>query len=458
MLQFQRVAVTEIHGVFQHIVELPDVSGPVIALEELHDLTGDGLDLLGHLLVQPLQLIVRKQRDVLRPLAEGGDVDIHHVQPVVEVLPELPVLHHLPEILVGGGNDPNVHRLRLAAHSGDLPLLQDPQELRLDVVGELVHLVQKDSALIRHLKFTDPAAPLGAGEGSLLIAEELALHQSLRDGGAVDGDHGALAAAAEIVDGMGHHLFAAAGLAGDQHGGVGLADLGDLHPQGGHGLTFPDDVGDAVFDRLLLLAGLIHGLEGILQVDESLLGVLGDLLQELLQLHAVGEDVIVNGPHQPAVPVEVFDAGNVGDVRGKVEAGLVKLFAPCRVEDLSGGVDLTDMFSHHLVRQRPLVVGLHHGVHVGGEVFDPAPFVDDDQVVHRVEYQPALLQRHVKVVAGSQGTLAFHGKSPLSLGFIWAPASGAGWPSVRAPAPGAVSPTIADIPAIVKRLRSNRPI
>ncbi len=64
----------------------------------------------------------------------------------------------------------------------------------------------------------------GAGEGALLVAEELALQQSHGNGGAVDLDEGAPAPRAAIVNGAGDQLLAGAGFALDQHGRIGGRD------------------------------------------------------------------------------------------------------------------------------------------------------------------------------------------------------------------------------------------
>jgi len=44
----------------------------------------------------------------------------------------------------------------------------------------------------------------GAGEGALLVAEKLGLHEGFGQGGAVDADEGAVALGAEIVQGARH--------------------------------------------------------------------------------------------------------------------------------------------------------------------------------------------------------------------------------------------------------------
>jgi len=59
------------------------------------------------------------------------------------------------------------------------------------------------------------------------VSEELALGERLGDGGAVDRHEGTRGAAAEGVHGARHHLLAGAGLALDQH--VGLGASGGAH-------------------------------------------------------------------------------------------------------------------------------------------------------------------------------------------------------------------------------------
>nr|AAC45363.1 ORF5; no significant similarity with known prokaryotic or eukaryotic proteins [Aeromonas hydrophila] len=76
------------------------------------------------------------------------------------------------------------------------------------------------------------------GNGSLRYFEDLALHQVVGNGGAVEGDEGLLATGAALVDGLGAHLLAGAALAGDEHGRLArrraLDDAIDrLHRHGG---------------------------------------------------------------------------------------------------------------------------------------------------------------------------------------------------------------------------------
>ena len=104
----------------------------------------------------------------------GRKVDVEDVEPVVEVVAELAQCHRLAERAVGGGEHPDVHLDRLgAAHPEEGPALQHPEQLDLGGGRDLADLVEEDGPAVGQLEPAQP--PLGgAGEGALLVAEQLA--------------------------------------------------------------------------------------------------------------------------------------------------------------------------------------------------------------------------------------------------------------------------------------------
>src|SRR5207302_9257287 len=69
---------------------------------------------------------------------------------------------------------------------------------------------------------------IGPREGSLYVAEQLALEQRLGHGRAVDGDERSVAAPVQVVNRSRHQLLAGPGLAGEEDGHAALA--GESHP------------------------------------------------------------------------------------------------------------------------------------------------------------------------------------------------------------------------------------
>ena len=75
----------------------------------------------------------------------------------------------------------------------------------------------------------------GAGERAALVAEQLALQEPTRDGGAVDVDERAGGVRAAPVNGARDQLFAGAGFAIDHHRGIGRGDLLDFRKHATNG-------------------------------------------------------------------------------------------------------------------------------------------------------------------------------------------------------------------------------
>ena len=169
---------------------------------------------------------VDEQEQILLPLPQGRDEGGQGVEPVVQILAEGALLHPLFQILVGGRHDAHVHRDDLvASHPHDLPLLEDPQQLALQGGTHPLHLVQEEGALVGKLEQAGLSPPPGPGEGPLLIAEQLALQQVFRHGGAVDGHKGPPRAGGGVVDGVGEDFLAGARLADEQDGQRGEGHL-----------------------------------------------------------------------------------------------------------------------------------------------------------------------------------------------------------------------------------------
>ncbi len=169
-----------------------------------------------------------EQRDVLGALAQRRQRDREDVEAVVEVLAERLLADGLEQVAIGGGDDPDVDLdRRPAADALELALLEDAEQLGLGLQGQLADLVEEERAAVGQLEAADAPGD-GAGEGALLVAEQLALDEPGGEGGAVDLDQRPGGAPAVRVDRPGDQLLAGAGLAGDEHRGVGRRHPADL--------------------------------------------------------------------------------------------------------------------------------------------------------------------------------------------------------------------------------------
>ena len=97
----------------------------------------------------------------------------------------------------------------------DLLLLDEAEQLGLDVEADVADLVEKERAAVGG---ADDAGErgVGAGEGALAVAEQLALEHVARHRRAVERDERAIGAVGGAMDEARQHLLAGAGLAGEQ--------------------------------------------------------------------------------------------------------------------------------------------------------------------------------------------------------------------------------------------------
>ena len=166
--------------------------------------------------------------NILPPLPQGRNADLHHVQAVEQVLPEGALGHLLLQVPVGGGDDAHIHlNVPQAAHPLEAPVLQKGQQLGLHGQGQLANLVQEHGSPVGQLHQA-LFSLIGPGKGPLFIAEELRLQQCVGDGAAVDLHQRGLPPGTAVVDGVDHHPLARSRLSADKQ--VHVVVLGqDLH-------------------------------------------------------------------------------------------------------------------------------------------------------------------------------------------------------------------------------------
>src|SRR5437016_13845032 len=212
-IDFQDGSIAEHDGTLDHVLELADVSRPLVGTEMLHRLRRHGTDLLPEVPGEAREEEHDQSRDVGATLAQRWDLDRKHVQPVEETRTEAPRPHRFLEIAIRRGDHPHVHPKRPARpHGFELLLLENAKKLHLRLEGQLADLVEEDRAAIGELEAAD-AALQGTGEGTLHMSEQLALDQTRGDCTAVHLHQRTVAAGAAVVDRAGDQLFAGPGLA-----------------------------------------------------------------------------------------------------------------------------------------------------------------------------------------------------------------------------------------------------
>ena len=205
--------------------------------------------------------------DVGAAFAEGRQVDREDAEPVVKVLPEGAAGDRLAEIALRGGQHTDVgfERFR-TTHPLELPVLQEPEELGLEVLRQLADLGQQERAAIGEFELS--LAALGRiGKGTLFVTEEQAFEQARSCRRAVHGEIRRVCPVARAENLVGDEILSRARFALDEHRGLGRGDLAQPCAERPERRAFAREIariaalrGEAFadFQHLLVVFGLLY--------------------------------------------------------------------------------------------------------------------------------------------------------------------------------------------------------
>ena len=165
---------------------------------------------------------------------------------------------------------------------------QDAEQFRLDAGRHAIDFIEEERPFMGHFKETGLAFFTGAGKGAADVAEEFAFEEVRREGRAVDGHEGAVAAVAGVVNALGEEFFPRAAFPLNQDGGVVF----------GHDGCPLDDFFHIAVDGLDVLEVMDGGHAGLGQF-------IADVFFQSLQLGHVaeGHDVVRAAVHEEVVGV-----------------------------------------------------------------------------------------------------------------------------------------------------------
>ena len=194
-------------------------------MSALQRLAREAFDVPLVLVVEFLEKIAGEKQRVSVALAERWNAQLDLVEAIEEIFAKAAIGDELVEILVGGADDADIDTVLLSpADPLDDMVLQETQRLDLHGQRQIADFVEEKRTLVRFLDLADRLAHR-AGEGALLVAEELAFEQGLRDRRAIDRDERALPAHAQAVKRVRQQLLPGAALPQQQDRNIGRGDL-----------------------------------------------------------------------------------------------------------------------------------------------------------------------------------------------------------------------------------------
>src|SRR6185369_8608645 len=207
--------------------------------------------------------MIDEQRDIILALPEWRHRDRKNIEPVKQVFTELAISDRFPQIPVGSSDDPHIDLDGAgAAKSLELPVLNDPKQLALQLQWHLADFVEKYGAAVRQLEASDLPG-IRSGERTPFPAEKLAFHQGCRQCRTVDRYQWLSLAIATAVDGACYHSLTGAGLAKEKNGRIHGCNLFDLQEYARQSFTFANDFTEIVPPVNLLMQVDVFSLEPV---------------------------------------------------------------------------------------------------------------------------------------------------------------------------------------------------
>src|SRR5262245_5033742 len=205
------------HRALDGVLELPDVARPLRRLERPHGVARQGAQTVplaaarlgaergGHL------------GDVLAPFGQRRHADGDDIEPIEQILPELPVRHRTLQIHVRPRDDTDVglhwHR---APQRIVLLRLEQVEERRLRTQRHVADLVEEERSVLGLGDEADPV-PGDVRRRTTLRSEQLALHQRFRQRRAVHHDERTARTGAVVVNEASEQGLPRSRVAGERH-------------------------------------------------------------------------------------------------------------------------------------------------------------------------------------------------------------------------------------------------
>ncbi len=252
---------TEKHRAFQAVFQLPDIARPVVIHQHVDGGCRKTFDVLVVFFGIFFQEIVGKQQNIRFPLSQRRHVYRKDIQPVVEVSPKGFFLHTLLQVLVGGGDHPDINLDGfLPSDPFQFPLLENPQQPGLDIQADGSDLVQKNGSLVGQFKFPQFLLD-SSGKRSFFMSEQFAFDQVGRKSRAIYLDERPFGSVGIVMHRVGHQFLASPALSPDQNRRVTFGDMGDHLEHFPHAAAVSHNVAETVFPFQLIAQPLVFFLE-----------------------------------------------------------------------------------------------------------------------------------------------------------------------------------------------------
>src|SRR5271165_2333938 len=200
MLGLNDSAVANDHRSLDGVAQLANVARPGVGVELIEHCFTHRADFAAMLFSHLSQQALHQRRDIFLMLAQRRHVDVEDVEAVIKVAAQLAARYGLVGNFIGGCQDSNINRgLDLAAEAPQLAIFENAQQFGLSADRHFTNFVEEKSSALSQFEATGAAFEC-SGERAAFVAENFALHQRLRNSGAVDGNERPIFARTQVVN------------------------------------------------------------------------------------------------------------------------------------------------------------------------------------------------------------------------------------------------------------------
>ena len=211
---------------FHFVFELADVARPVVGDDFLEDGEAEGGFGQAHFAGGEGEEVAGEDGDIGFDFAEGGGFEADDVEAVVEVLAEIAIPDGAFEVAISCGDNADIDFDGfMGTDAFDFAFLESAEDFGLSGEAEVADFVEEEGTAVGCFELAHAA--LDAGSDAAFDAKEFGFDEGFGQGGAVEGDVGAIGAGAEGVEGAGDEVLAGTAFAGDENGDIGGGDAFD---------------------------------------------------------------------------------------------------------------------------------------------------------------------------------------------------------------------------------------
>src|SRR5215470_9392162 len=213
---------------FQNISQFAHVARPVVVNQRLSGLKGDAGGWHTEAASNVSDKGVREGQNVAGTVSQGRNLQLEHVEAIVQVFAKTAAFHSLAQIAVGCGNYAYISvQNAIAAKPLKFTVLQQAQELGLGSKSHLANFIQKQDATSGLLDLSGFGFE-SSGKSAGFEAEKLGFQEMLRQRRAIHSDKWTIAPGRTAMNKAGNDFFSSARFAQQENRGFSSGNLSRL--------------------------------------------------------------------------------------------------------------------------------------------------------------------------------------------------------------------------------------